>query len=237
MLKRFFTAALLLIAALATWAQPQAGTFSLIPRVGVTFSNLNKDAILSDNNLTFNNKVKAGMMAGVDAEYQVSSCVALSLGAFYAEQGCKYDSGVTGADNATGSVQPGTEREGYTNMESNLKYINVPLMLNLYVADNLALKVGAQLGFNVSGKMQYTATTFKQKNDGTIETISCNDYKEDIDMKKIDFSIPVGLSYEYMNVVVDARYNIGLTHAFKNMGSSSPKNSVIALSVGYRFTL
>lgn len=89
----------------------------------------------SENNLTFDNKVKAGMMAGVEAEYQVSSCVALSLGAFYAEQGCKYDSGVTGSDNATGSVQPGTEREGFTNMESNLKYINVPLMLNLYVAE------------------------------------------------------------------------------------------------------
>lgn len=79
------------------------------------------------------------------------------------------------------------------------------------------------MGFNVSGKMQYTATTFKQKNDGSIETISRNDYKEDIDMKKIDFSIPVGLSYEYMNVVVDARYNIGLSRAFKIWAAVRPK--------------
>ena len=236
MLKRFFTAALLLMAALATWAQPQAGTFSLIPRVGVTVSNLNKDAIMADNNLSLNNKVKAGMMVGVEAEYQVASSLALSLGAFYSEQGCKYDSGVTSVPTGSGRYLPEPE-QGITNAESNLKYINVPLMLNLYVAENLALKVGAQVGFNVSGKMQYTATTFQQMADGTVNTISRDNYKQDIDMKKVDFSIPVGLSYEYMNVVVDARYNIGLSRAFKNMGSSSPKNSVIALSVGYRFTL
>lgn len=236
MLKRFFTAALLLIATLATWAQPLAGTFSLIPRVGVTISNLNKDAIMTDNNLSLNNKVKAGMMVGVEAEYQVAPSLALSLGAFYSEQGCKYDSGVTSVPTGSGRYLPEPE-QGITNAESNLKYINVPLMLNLYVAENLALKVGAQVGFNVSGKMQYTATTFQQMADGTVNTISRDDYKQDIDMKKVDFSIPVGLSYEYMNVVVDARYNIGLSRAFNNMGSSSPKNSVIALSVGYRFTL
>ena len=176
------------------------------------------------------------MMVGVEAEYQVASSLALSLGAFYSEQGCKYDSGVTSVPTGSGRYLPEPE-QGITNAESNLKYINVPLMLNLYVAENLALKVGAQVGFNVSGKMQYTATTFQQMADGTVNTISRDDYKQDIDMKKVDFSIPVGLSYEYMNVVVDARYNIGLTRAFKNMGSSSPKNSVIALSVGYRFTL
>ena len=109
MLKRFFTAALLLMAALATWAQPQAGTFSLIPRVGVTISNLNKDAIMADNNLSLNNKVKAGMMVGVEAEYQVASSLALSLGAFYSEQGCKYDSGVTSVPTGSGRYLPEPE--------------------------------------------------------------------------------------------------------------------------------
>ncbi len=29
--------------------------------------------------------------------------------------------------------------------------------------------------------------------------------------KSLDLSVPVGISYEYMNVCLDARYNIGVT--------------------------
>ena len=33
--------------------------------------------------------------------------------------------------------------------------------------------------------------------------------------KKVDVAIPLGLSYEYMNVILDARYNVSLTKAGK----------------------
>ena len=48
---------------------------------------------------------------------------------------------------------------------------------------------------------------------------------------KTDFSIPVGISYEYMNVVLDARYNLGLSKVHKDLGS---KNRSFTFSVGYR---
>lgn len=54
--------------------------------------------------------------------------------------------------------------------------------------------------------------------------------------KKVNVSIPVGLSYEYMNVILDARYHIGLTKVNKADAGDS-KNKVFTFTVGYRFGL
>ena len=54
--------------------------------------------------------------------------------------------------------------------------------------------------------------------------------------KKVDFSIPVGLSYEYQSFVLDARYNIGLTKTVKDAAEKT-KNSVFQITVGYKFAL
>jgi hypothetical protein len=50
-------------------------------------------------------------------------------------------------------------------------------------------------------------------------------------LKKFDFSIPLGLSYEIEDFVIDARYNLGLGKVDDVDGS---KNSVIMLTVGYK---
>ena len=49
-----------------------------------------------------------------------------------------------------------------------------------------------------------------------------------------DLSIPVGLSYEYKNVCLDARYNYGLTNFEKGYNQ---KNSVFQITLGYKFGL
>jgi len=54
----------------------------------------------------------------------------------------------------------------------------------------------------------------------------------------VDVSLPIGLSYEYMGVVLDARYNLGLTNVDDSPGhDDSCKNRVFTFSVGYRFAL
>lgn len=90
----------------------------------------------------------------------------------------------------------------------NLGYINVPVLANVYVVPGLAVKLGVQPGFCVD-------------KDGT-------------NAKGVDLSIPVGLSYEYKNVVFDGRYNLGVTKVFEN---SDAKNSVFQVTVGYKFGL
>jgi len=47
-------------------------------------------------------------------------------------------------------------------------------------------------------------------------------------------AIPLGISYEYGHVVMDARYNFPLTKAEKEIGS---KNKCFTFSVGYKFEI
>lgn len=102
------------------------------------------------------------------------------------------------------------------NKSSNMTYINVPILANYYVIPGLAIKAGVQPGFLISASR-----------DG-------KDFKDDCN--KFDLSIPIGASYEYQGFVFDARYNLGLTK-FNKEGSKSHKNSVIMITVGYKFSL
>ena len=107
--------------------------------------------------------------------------------------------------------------------KASYDYINVPLLANVYVTKGLAIKAGPQIGFLTKAK------------------------SEDIDVKslcnKVDISIPVGLSYEISDFVIDARYNFGVTKIFKshadgwNIDSNDARNSVIMLTVGYKIPL
>lgn len=107
--------------------------------------------------------------------------------------------------------------------KASYDYINFPLLANVYVTKGLAIKAGPQIGFLTKAK------------------------SEDIDIKslcnKVDISIPVGLSYEISDFVIDARYNFGVTKIFKshadgwNIDSNDARNSVIMLTVGYKIPL
>lgn len=118
------------------------------------------------------------------------------------------------------SQQGGKMKDGGTTYTRKADYVNVPIMANVYVAPGLAVKLGVQPGFNVNSKFETSVS-------GTTRST-------DIDAKSVDFSIPVGLSYEYKNVVLDARYNWGLTKVFDNRDY---KNSVFQITLGYKFDL
>lgn len=108
----------------------------------------------------------------------------------------------------------------YSGTTVKLDYINVPILANVYVAKGLAVKLGIQPGFNVNSKGSVSYGSVKEEGD--------------IDAKSVDFSIPVGISYEYNNFVIDGRYNFGTTKIFD--GSDS-KNSVFQITLGYKFDL
>ncbi len=111
----------------------------------------------------------------------------------------------------------GAKNDGET---AKLDYINVPILANVYVAKGLAIKLGIQPGFNVNSKLSGSEGGFS--------------YSSSFDAKTVDFSIPVGISYEYNNFVVDGRYNFGTT---KIIDSSDSKNSVFQVTFGYKFDL
>ena len=88
------------------------------------------------------------------------------------------------------------------------------MMANVYVVPGLAVKLGIQPGFMVD------------KDDAS-------------DVNTFDLSIPVGLSYEYNNFVLDGRYNWGVTKINKNSvkGADDTRNSVFQITLGYKFSL
>jgi hypothetical protein len=90
------------------------------------------------------------------------------------------------------------------------------------ITDSFNLELGPQIGFLVSAKEKSGGNTTDMK-DAT---------------KSTDFSLVLGAGYGIgSSVVLDARYNFGLTQLQKDLGSgeSASKNSVFQFSVGYKF--
>lgn len=110
-------------------------------------------------------------------------------------------------------------------------------MLKAYVAPGFAVMAGAQMGFLLGDAKFLSESTALEKDKNGSTTYKETTSKEEVmPLKKVDVSIPLGLSYEYMNVILDARYNIGLTNVYKGDKLKS-KNKVLTVTVGYRFTL
>ena len=117
-------------------------------------------------------------------------------------------------------------REGFRYTESdgdahtNLDFLNFSAVENFYVADGLAIKAGLQLGYLLNVKSVV---------DGHSEDIGNS-------FKKLNLSIPVGLSYEYRSVVLDLRYNIGLTNLCDiELLDETWRTNSLWLTAGYRF--
>lgn len=119
-----------------------------------------------------------------------------------------------------GAVYSMQGAKGDNDAKVNLEYINIPILANYYVAKGLAIKAGIQPGFNVKAEQEYTLANVN--------------VEADLDANTVDFSIPVGISYEISDFVIDARYQWGLT---KIADGADSKNSVFMISVGYKFDL
>ena len=234
MKKTILSLSLLLLSVVAM-AQPEVGTISIMPRVGVALANLPGDKFyVNAEGLSFSSRYKAGLMAGVDVDWQFMRNLSVTLGAYYAQQGAKYANNENRIFVSEG-VYNGT---GYSDWSTQLHYINVPLMLNAYIGPGFAMKVGVQFGFPISGKMSFTERDYVQTKNGiTYEEPKNVTYDLQSTLSKLTVAIPVGLSYEFSNVVLDARYNIGLTQFQKISDFESSKNSVFTFSVAYRLAL
>lgn len=207
-------------------AQSEVGRFSFIPRLGLSLSKVANDDVTDPNSQVMSPKYRSGVMAGLDVQYQATQRMAFSIGAFYARLGSRYDdSDLSGSSAGTYTV--------YTDLRTTNDYIDVPLMFHYYVANGLSVNVGVQGGFLLSNKLKGDSRSVTIGKDGTYTyDTSTTELDMDNDAQSFDFAIPVGLSYEYQNVILDARYNIGLTKVSKSIDDS--KNRGFFFSVGYR---
>ena len=157
-----------------------------------------------------NTDPRIGLAIGAEGEYRFSRLFSLSVGVIYSQQGDK---------------EEGYLNNVYAKTTDKLDYLNIPLMSNLYVANGLALKLGVQPNFNMSAKYEIEANGM---------TIGGDYSDQGIDIKSFDLSLPLGLSYEFHNIVIDGRYNLGLT---KIVEGYKTKHSVFQITLGYKFRL
>lgn len=110
----------------------------------------------------------------------------------------------------------GSANKHDSDYNEKLDYINIPILANYYLFPGFAVKAGVQPGFLVRAK--------------------CNDVDIKDAYKKFDFAIPLGLSYEFSDFVIDARYNLSLTK-LPDYDDAKAYNSVFMLTLGYKIPL
>lgn len=112
--------------------------------------------------------------------------------------------------------------------EANFDYINVPIIVKLYLAAGLNLQLGPQFAFTSTSEIVETVNGVN----------STQDAKKLFD-KKSDMAVAVGAGWDLpFGLTIDARYNIGLSDVeFKPANANEPisfKNQVIQVSLGYK---
>ena len=203
-MKKLFVISFALMSIMNAFAQQEVGTFTVQPKVGLNVANFTGS---TDQGISRSPRI--GLAAGIEFEYRCTF-MSISLGVLYSMQGAK---GSTMLENVK------------LNATDKLNYINIPIMANFYVTKDFALKVGFQPAIKVSDGYKISAQ-------GQSLSGKLSDWG--FEFNTFDFSIPVGLSYEFYNVVIDARYNIGITKVEKD---AEGQNSIFQFTLGYKFRL
>lgn len=202
-MKKLFLLMAMMVTTIAVQAQHEEGDITIQPRVGISYSNI-----------TDGNKWKLNIAYGVEFEYYLAEQFSLAGGVLFTNQGCKYD--VYSDDNKV------TDET----IKLNLYYGTLPITANYYILPGLALKAGIQPAFRV--KANVVQGSEKLDFDKMVAAF----YGNDVKMNKLDLSIPVGLSYEFKGITLDARYNFGLTKLTSD--GDNLYNKVFVVTLGYK---
>ena len=203
----------MLTATISVRAQYEEGNILIQPRVGITMSNI-----------TDGDKTKINITYGVEFERFFTDQFSLAAGLLFTNQGWKEK--IYGLE-----VNENKQGSDIDDVVYNLYYGALPITANYYVLPGLALKAGIQPAFRVKSNIQRGGE--KMDFDNMIAMMFPGN---DVKMNTFDFSIPVGFSYEFNRITLDARYNFGLTKLISG-SDDAIHNKVFAITLGYKFGL
>ena len=207
-MKRFFFSVLLLVSFITGFAQQEPGSLTIQPKLGINLANYKGDGFIDKGQ---SSDLRAGLAVGAELEYQFTRWLSASLAAMYSMQGAKVH---------IGAIFP-----VYINKVTfKTDYFNFPVLANFYITKNLALKLGLQPGFMIREKYDIPGN---DKLSGSFSRVN-------IKTNSFDLSIPMGFGLCFGRAVLDCRYNLGLTHVFKDY---SVENSVFQFTFGYKIGL
>ena len=190
-MKKLLTITAAALMGISASAQSEAGSFTLQPNVGFTYTTATGD---------FGEGADGGfaLTAGVEGMYMVNEKFGAALGLNFTGHNVSRNVFI---GNYSGGGYPKNEDVIYSNY-----YFNIPITANYYVMPGLALKAGIAMNILSTAKI-----------DGKDKVLGEN--VKDM-YKSTFFSLPVGASYEINDFVFNLRYNFGIGKAFKGADGS-----------------
>ena len=251
------TALLLTVSGIS--AQDEEKRISIKPMAGMNVSN-------NSGGLDDEYSARIGFTGGVETEYRATKWLGVSLGVAYSQQGAKYDHHTQMYMRQYVSDIP-SDRWDVVLRNADIKghrktdYLSIPLLACFHIpaVKGLTLKTGIQVNILLKEKMYkdiYSVSTeYSELEPGVAyegpEPVIHQFETFDEFSKKTDIGIPLGISYEWKNIVAEARYYIGLTKvtnsSFRQLSQEKlsseyqnpcdERNRVFSITLGYRFNL
>ena len=185
---------------------------------------------------------KIGVIVGGFLEYSVNDMFAVQPELLFSMKGFKSESEYE---------EEYTDEFGYTSVyhekyegSRTLSYIELPVLAKVKIPMEGNVKpsifIGPFLGINVSATYkndwEFTYKVYDE-NDELVESTS-DSGSDDGDLEDVastEFGLIFGAGTNIGPVVIDARYNLGLTDIWDENEDDAVKNSVISILLGYSF--
>ena len=227
MKKKLMILAIAMTATVNASAQIEAESWYVTPKAGVTVADLTGklfDATKAEGTYDATLRPLVNFTIGADIMYAFTDNLGLAGGINFSRQGAKTKDDL---------------------FKVSLDYFNIPITLNYYpiAKAGLALKAGVQVGFATHKRLKMDGVNYNADYDrvyyvnrygwirpGYVESELSRQFN------KVDFSIPLAVSYEISGIMLEARYNLGLTNIMKEDPENS-KNRVWQFTLGYKFDL
>ncbi len=203
--RKFLFLSLLCLTTTMSHAQHEPGTFTLYPKLGVEWSKFNNDEIA----------IATGAEANwVDASYRTG----FVGGAELQYQISQFGGASVGLFfDQMGSKNEEEYNDGKVVVKQRLNYLTMPLLATFNLGyTNFQLKGGVNLSYLLNAKEKY-------------EDTNTNIFH------RFNMGFALGASYEWRNIILDARYNFGLSNVYKR--DNKPSTRSFWLTLGYGFTL
>lgn len=197
MKKKLLLALTLFCAAIATsFAQAE---FAVGIKAGPNFAKINTDASAGENY-----KSRTGFHAGAFALVKLAK-FGIQPEVIFSQQGS-----TVSFDNE--------------DLHANYSYLNIPIIVKLYLVAGLNLQAGPQFGFVTKADQEFV---------DDLGNVTKENIKDE--MKKSDVSAALGAGWDLpFGLTVDARYNLGLSKLYSDSAAPEAKNQVFQVSLGYK---
>ena len=114
----------------------------------------------------------------------------------------------------------GSALDGTGDPKANYSYLNIPMIFRIYPNnEGFHIHAGPQIGFLLSGEISAADVDIDVKNQ----------------LNSIDFALGLGMGYDINNIILDARYNLGINSSAEDDTEGSFPLRTLQLSIGFIF--